>query len=418
MEQQSPNEPWVTIEQQRPNEPKTLNKLWVQNGQPALGKLNVFWKKLKKPFAAKTIKWPALPKKLLLLIFVLIIANILFAVIGSAITSPVNTAKGYFRAKANGNWSRVYNYFSLGAKESDFINKDSFIRLNKGLDISEYEITGRSPTTYSAKYIVKGSTSPQNENISLNVSGKSLIFFDAYHVNPANFIVSNYQITAPAGAAVYVDNIQLKRQTSSADTGFLSKQNDTFIIPMIFAGMHDVKIVHPACKELDDKIQIGGSGATSYNVPSLKLSASVKTDLAGKTEDLYRKIIASALNNDTFLTLKLPVTSSDNPGNDIVNSYNLLVSAIYREDGWNGYKSIDITSFTDNSTQTDIDSSGTYTSVMSVAYDYTIILYDGQGGETEQTASSNAFISFVYVYENGSWVIQSMHLGTESLGVW
>ena len=363
-----------------------------------------------KPFLERAKEWPQSTKKALRIVSILIVVIILFAAIGSAITAPINTVRGYFQAKTNGNWGKAYGYLPLEDHETDFINKNSFIKLHENTNITSFEVSERSTSSFSVSYLSGGNTSRQTENIVLERKGSSLFFFDAYHVSARGLIVSDYQISVPKGADVYMDDIKLVPRTGSSNTGF--HNSDTFVIPRVFTGQHELRVEHPVCDVFTEKVQINESGASSHSIQSLKLSVSVKTGLANNTEDFYRQIVAAALEGNSFESLNLAYTNNRNYTDNIIHSYDQLVSMLHRQEGRDGYKSVNVTRFTDNSFQTELHTyGGTYSCEMYIEFDYVTVSYDWQGNTTERSDSSDSTIYFTYVYENGDWVVQNMQLG-------
>ena len=363
-----------------------------------------------KSFIQRAKGWPESTKRALSVVFVLIVITILYAVIGSAITAPINTAQRYFRVKANGNWNRVYSFYDLDRYESEFINRDSFIALHEGIDITDFILTG-SGQSYTASYSVGGSAAGQKESISLVRSGSSLIFFDAYKVSTRSVITDNFHIYAPKGSSVFINGIQisLSRESSEMQYDF----TDTFIVPKIFSGQHELRVEHPVCEALTERIIIDNEEYSYYEVESLKLNSSVKPDLAKRTEDISRRVIASALEGNSFQSLNLEYTGDEWSREMLINTYNFLVSVLNRQDDYDGYESISITSFVDLSSQTELHRDGIYTCEMQMDYNYVYITQEW-GDTSEEKGSESAYIRFLFVFENNGWVLYWMELGFDN----
>ena len=383
-----------------------------------------------KQLPAKIKALPKLIKQLSVAALGIIVLIVLFSAIGSAVTNPQNIAKGYFEAKTNGDWNKMYSYLSLD--NSDFINKNNFMKLMENeakIEIVNFEISeGSSGSSYSGtssdsdllktyviKYLVKGSSSTQTETITLvKKSGKKLLFYNDYNVNIDNLTLSNYQVSVPKGSTVYIDDIKLTQTVTASGNDYYDSDSDTFVISKIFSGQHDLKVEHPVCADYTEKIQIGSSGS-SYSVSKMILNDSVKTDLAKKTEEAYKQIISAALTGKGFDAINLVCTYDSEQLDDIKNSYDGLLSKIKNEDG-TGYKSITVTKFTENSSQKELNSSGTYSCELKIEYDYVTISKDWYSDELTETPSSyprNSSIRFTYVYENNAWVLQGLY----SLGI-
>jgi len=357
-------------------------------------------------FIGRIKAWPYNSKRILLVIFALIIINLLFAAIGSAITAPVNTARGYFQAKANSNWSRAYGFLALERNESDFINRDSFISANRDIDITSFELEEMYSTSYVAGYFQRGSSIPRMESINLIRTGSRLLFFNRYEVNPNNLIIPGFQIITPPGTTIHFNGIDLSdHRDTDNEAGYF------YMIPRIFSGLHEIRAEHPACEELNEEIQIDQSGMHVW-VPTLVLNESVKSELAGMTESIFKNIVASALENRSFSSLNLQLTGNEYYNRDIENQYLRFASALFSGAEQDGYKVVDITGFTNKSTQTEFIDSGTYTNIMHVEFDY---VYETQRGQdtTEHRDSKGYEIIFTYVFENNTWLLQNIYLGAE-----
>ena len=360
-----------------------------------------------KTFLQRAKGWPESTKRALSIVSVLIVATILYAIIGSAITAPRNTAQSYFRAKANGNWNRVYSFYNLDKYESEFINRDSFVALNKDVDITNFNLAGTG-LSYTASYNVRGSAATQTESISLTRSGSRLIFFDAYKVSTGSVITDDFHIYAPKGSSVYINNIQINPKTDTPEMQY--NFSDTFIIPAIFSGQYELRLEHPACTMLTERIKIDNEEYSYYEVGSLLLNSSVKPDLAGKTEDIYRRIVASALGGNSFQSLNLTYTIDEWYREALMSSYDSMVRVLNRQDGYDGYESINITRVVDLSTQTELLSDGVYTCEMQIDYDYEYITQWGDE-VSKHPGSERINIYFSYVFENGDWVLYWMEPG-------
>lgn len=393
---------------------------------------------------SKTKRLPKSVKILLILNLIFLFVVIVISVIASSLTSPKHIAKGYFNTIVDGDWNKMYSYFSL--ENSDFINQDSFIKMMENeinLEIENFEILKESSLsyensflekypfsknyyksssdsdmikTYVVNYILKGSASPQSETITLvKSSGKKFLFYPDYYVNVDNLIVSNFHVSVPKESTVYIDNIKLTEKMTSPDDDYnYSDYNyDTYVVSKIFSGEHELKVEHPICDVYTEKIQINDSDyySSSYTVPELILNDSVRANLTNMTEDIYIQIVSSALEKKSFDTLNLACTSDPNQLAGIKESYDSLIKRLRDEDG-TGYQSITFNAFTDNSSQIEFDASGIYFCDLEIEYDYVKISkdwYTDEYSELQSTYPSYSPIQFTYVYENNEWVIQRLH---------
>lgn len=105
---------------------------------------------------SKTKRLPKSVKILLILNLIFLFVVIVISVIASSLTSPKHIAKGYFNTIVDGDWNKMYSYFSL--ENSDFINQDSFIKMMENeinLEIENFEILKESSLSYENSFLEK-----------------------------------------------------------------------------------------------------------------------------------------------------------------------------------------------------------------------------------------------------------------------
>ena len=331
------------------------------------------------PKKLKTL--PKSVKRLSLIAAVLAVATIIFYLVGSAITDPENIAHGYFKAKAEGNWQKVFTYLSL--QNSDFVNKDSFAKLfanERKLDVINFEIAediswselgeisdfSTMKKTYTVSYLLRGSTEAHTDTITLiRKGGKKLLFFDDYFVNIEYLtITKDYQVRVPKDAAVYIDDVRLSQITENDQDDITNKYFSTYTISSIFSGLHDLKIDHPAFEEYTEMIDISEYNVL-WNGSTYTLKDTEKSGIAQKTEETYKRIIAAALKDDGFDLLHL---SFSNDSENTKGSYDRLISDLKSNDG-TGFDSITVTKFSDHSNGRTMDSVK-YSCTAEIEYEY------------------------------------------------
>jgi len=348
---------------------------------------------------------PKIVKGLFVVVMVLAALAIAFFMVGSSVTDPQNVAKGYFEAFANNDWGKMYSYLSF--EKSEFINKDSFIKVMteriKIPGVTNYKITENTnrresdlTKTYNVAFLIQGASNEQSDNITLlKKSEKKWFFYDDWSVSIDGLVAYNCKITVPVDSIVYLDDKAL--QTDPTGVAYL---------PPIFIGQHELRVEHPLCAEYAEKISINGS--SNHNI-TLKLSDSVKSDIAKKTEDVYKEIISFTLERNREGTLNIPCTTNMEWLKEMNTEYLNFAKKIRKEDG-TGYKSITLTNFEDVSFQENYSANGLYTCDMQIEYDYVTISKNWYTEELTESPSSyprNTSIRLTYIYENNDWVLCS-----------
>jgi len=402
----------------------------------------------------KTIK--NIPKKVKMIAaaaVALVVVIVAFFAIGNAVTDPSGIAKGYFKAVSSGNYEEAFKYLSLDT--SEFVNKESFAKYmdergGKIEDLVNFSITEQGKEkmskeerdlmkqwgisaddlkdsdndgfikTYTVKYAVKGASSQNTQTITLvKNSSKKLLFFDDYNVSIDNLLISGYTVSVPQGSSVSIDGIAITdlqpadESNSSSYYGYGAANMDTYKVPKIFAGSHDLTVKNDYCEDYEEKISISGSSGTT--VSKMTLKESIRKDLAKKTEDGYSSIFKGAIEGKSFDALGLSCTGDAEQAGKIKSTYDDFVKRIKMNDDGIGYKSVTFKSFTDKEHQTEMNNAMTYTCSLEVKYDCNRVVNTGWWGvnlEEKNDTNLSQTIQFIYVYENNNWVLQSISLGS------
>lgn len=206
----------------------------------------------------------------------LLVALIAIGVAGAAITNPKNIVKGYFEAKINNDWGRMFDYLSL--EPSEFVNRDSFIIFMENrdtLDIVNFEISDISLDsdllkTYSVHYLLRGNSYTETEIITLvKTSNNRLLFFNNYEIVVDNLTISNYRVHVPKGAEAQINDIKLKHSTN------VNQNYDTYVITEIFLGSHHLEVEHPEYETYTELIYLYERGSNEHFVINLTPKGSV-----------------------------------------------------------------------------------------------------------------------------------------------
>jgi len=361
------------------------------DNQPAVQSLSfdsVIKRAKELPSKAKGLpKWV---KRISVVALVLIVVGVVLNAIGTTITDPKNIVKGYFEAKANGDWDKMYSYLSLD--ESEFITKEKFLQMMESeektdfvnLEIIETNSAYNDPSfsnsgwvkIYTVRYMKKGEAGAREEFVTLvNKSQKKILFYDDYDINIDNLTTSNFRILASKDSAVYLDDIKLTRTEVSPDDDYYEPDNDsdTFIAPKLFLGQHDLKVEHSVFKTHEEKIQIDWENINnSYDANNRILTDEAKIGMAKRTEEIYKQLMDKAFEEIPFDGFKLSgVTDNEEKLDEIKEIYDYFSYTI-KEDYKDQNKSITLDKFKDISSENELMKRSSYLCEMEIEYTETV----------------------------------------------
>ena len=149
-------------------------------------------------------------------------------------------------------------------------------------------------------------------------------------------------------------------------------------------------------------------------IPSIAnaVASSQVNSIIKKSEDASKKIINAALNGKSFDSLNLACTDSRSNLNKITDEYYYLLATFEEKDDGYWYKEINKIDATGRSSVSKIDIERSFTCTVDIEFDYIMVDYDYRTGEQEDVSGFNeTSMQFIYVYESGKWVIQSISMG-------
>ena len=330
--------------------------------------------------------------------------------VGKFQTDPKNIVKNYFLAEVKGDWAKVYSYYNI--ENSGMTSKDSFVRFKNAagntmsgltdFDIEEKPTGSGLVKQYDVKY-----ASGKTQTVKLvKKSSKRYLFFDDYAVSTDNLVATDYTISTLKDSTVSLDGVKLRADVSTSS----SSPMQTYKMDKLFAGTHQLAVENPMAETLNERINV--SSGRTYSATSLKISGSVKSELAKKTYDYVTKVFECGIAGQSFDKIGITCTSDAAKLKSIQDEYASLASILKRSDG-TGYKSVAFTSDSDISTQTAFGSDGTYACYLKTTYSYVRLTMDYATNtikEVPSTTDSTITVRITYAYENGGWVVSSMYI--------
>lgn len=239
----------------------------------------------------------------------LVIAIVVFCVVGSSRTSPTSVAEQYFRSMLDGDWDRICQLADV--PDSPFLTREAFERC-----VEQYQPGSRELANLSAhqdrdyedrggmddyvrevevEYVYKDSPEVYTEDVTLMRSdSRELFFFRGWKVmDNLPFLARGFQVEVPTGATLVVDGLV-------ADESMCVERWETTDVYSLdlFVGSHDFTVVTPL-----------GSQSQSYEVwysddylyaGDVAVTENLQNQLEGQTKTLLEQLFNAALSDSEF----------------------------------------------------------------------------------------------------------------------
>lgn len=273
----------------------------------------------------------------------IIVAIIVFAVVGNKLTNPERIALNYFKDVAAADWEKVYTYYDLS--ESEFINKEMYkkaVLKNKKIDYSVCAIKKTKNTsnskkkdaegisrTFKIEYAEKNSDNVESiYTVKLVKSAKNkFLFFDNWKVVPQDMIAKDYSIRTLKEINVYIDGKKLSDKYISKNENSNDYEKSLYIykIPAIFKGTHKIEFKGDFIEPFKDKLKISSNSDYNYSYTNPDIKEDFIKELKKKTEGTVKKIYEEAINGKDFKDIKLPCKVYDENKDDLEDRYDDVV---------------------------------------------------------------------------------------------
>ena len=311
------------------------------NGQPMMQNAqqmapNAPKKKMSKK--AKTILFSSIGA-----VAALLIAFLVFFLVGSNKYDYKNTAKDYVTALVSADWDKVLEYVDV--PESEFTSAESLKAVKRDViadKITSIEVTdtnealnnalgdladllgtsrGGSVKSDTKRMVVTYQTANNGgDTISFtmkNSGEKGMLFFDKYKVDGSSLVASNYKVTVLSNATAYVDGIKL--EDKYIDGSATTNGQKTYVIPSIFKGSHTLKVTNNGMKDYEAEMKVTNSGSIKY-VKAELLDETMDKIKAKSIEDT-KALYDAAINRKAFDSIKNYFVSYSNYTSTLKSNY-------------------------------------------------------------------------------------------------
>lgn len=339
----------------------------------------------------------------------IVIAVIVFYKVGDNVFGYKHVAESYFQNVMNGNWEDVYE--QLDVEQSQFVNKDEFIKIHKNdkcNSFNMFDIANSSSDNVSAKaaieYRLKGSQSTSTMYTELNKQNdNNLIIFDNWKISGEQYVCKNFSIAVPENAKISVDGNALSSELKSTKSkdGF-----DTYVISSILKGSHKLLVTIDGFDSIEQEVDVDANDY-SYSVDKISLTKKQQEKLIEKASDNIQDIYKAAFAGKKFKEISKLYSSDKDIQESAEDRYKSFVSYNFiSEDNKTGFLSIDYKKMSGEIESIYIYDSKIYVEG-SIDYSYKYD-YNHQGWfddeVTKETEDGEDSTDFKFVYEKGDWL--------------
>lgn len=326
----------------------------------------------------------------------------------SGLFSAEKVGERYFVAMANGDWEEAYAM--LEVEESEFINAKTYRQANAAKafpQMNGYSVRKQTDlkenllgTTIVITYRQKGDSTDYTYQAPLNrQSGKKYLLFDEWKVSPDQQIAKDCTIQAPQGASVSVDGIMLAQSYLTESQGGF----DCYTIPAIFNGVHEVTVT------MEGMESETGSFDTAYDSRYSITDMRVAKETLEKTVELsgnaLQQVYGAALQGSAYSAVSALFTADPDAG--IEESYRDFMEGM-QNDEYSRIEAIDMSNI--SGTASSYMEDGKAVIEVDVPFDYKLdySYQDWDNAQKSDTYSSSDNVTFYFINENGSWVLNNL----------
>lgn len=346
----------------------------------------------------------------------LVIAIVVFCVVGSSRTSPTRVAEQYFRAMLDGDWAQICQLADV--PDSPFLTREAFERCLGEYEIYQRELanlTAREDRDYQdyqnqggmgdyvreveVEYVYKDSPEVYSEDVTLMRSdSREMFFFRSWKVvDNLPFLARGFQVEVPTGATLVVDGLV-------ADESMCVEHweaTDVYSLDL-FVGTHDFTVVTPL-----------GSQSQSYEVwqsddylyaGDVAVTENLQNQLEGQTKTLLEQMFNAALANSDFSAISGSYTG-DALEIQMPEYYSEMREAFFGTENWRMLK-ITLSNFEVWNCYSYYDEEGQLWAYLELEFDttYESAWLENSYLQSTDTNQSYGSISLEFLYQDGNWI--------------
>lgn len=362
----------------------------------------------------------SLKKKIGIIAGVVIVASVVtFYVVGNKLSNPEKVANEYMQCQVDKDWDKMYDYLSV--EESEFINKDLFLKSkaqeSDKEEISSFIVVGDSGKDTSSddleksilvKYKTKNGSNSDGDILKLvKQEEKFLLLFDKWKVSSENILNEDYKFGVPIGTTAYLDGIEITDKYKDET----NKDNyyDKYKISEVFSGGHTVKITSPIYEDYEEYKADGYFSI--IDTENLKLKQESKDATIEIAKKFLQTYYDSAIALKKYDEVKSYFSSNEKVQKNEKSSYESLLKKVKPDEA----SDIGLKKVTISKVSAEAEKGNSYNGEVQVT-----VNYDYEYSGTRKNYFSEDVVDFssdgvksgtthiYFTYEEGKWVIKDI----------
>ena len=347
----------------------------------------------------------------------LVIAIVVFCVVGSSRTSPTRVAEQYFRAMLDGDWERICQLADV--PDSPFLTREAFDRC-----LGEYEIYQRELANLSAsqerdyedqgtmgdyvrevevEFMYKDSPEVYTEDLTLmRGDSRELFLFQGWKVvDNMPFLARDFQVEVPTGATLVVDGLVVDASLCQEHL----QSTDVYRLDL-FVGSHDFTVVTPLGSQ-SQTYQVWNSDDYLY-AGDLAMTENLQNQLEGQAKTLLQQLFNAALANSDFSAISGSYTGEALEV-QMPELYEEMRQNFFGDPNWRVLK-ITLSNFAVWDCYSFYDEQGQLRANLELEFDSTIdtARLENSYLQSTDTDQSSGAISLEFLYQDGNWIPSSV----------
>ncbi len=346
----------------------------------------------------------------------------LFIYTGYVRYSPEREAKAYAVKLINADYDSIYDDLDLSGDVDAFMSKEAFVNVQQRMQTKSYkEYQVEEPSSedgfYHKVFVGKaaanrdrgssyisihltdqeGGTHRNGVQVNLGSSKKLLLFHD-WKPDLSDYIVKDFIINVPKGAAVTVDGVNLQAEyLQEGEYG-----NARYVIPQIFKGYYEVTV---SKENMEDLTMLVDTSEGSCSADAMKLKPEAMQEAVTQAADDLKKIYKAAFQNKDESGLQ-GISILPESEEDVISNYLYLAQQIQ-----SGRKlSLAVGEIQPEASYYNDD--GTVYIHINLNYDYSelyeVTHWDGE--VTNQSYNGNNTAAFVYLLDGSTLKLNSFQI--------
>lgn len=244
-------------------------------------------------------------------IVLLFLAARLFIYTGYVRYSPEKAAEAFAVKLLNADYDSIYKKLELSGNEDEFTSKEAFVNVQQAMQTRNFTNCNIEETYSENNFVqkfLKGTAfaNKGRENVTIPVcftdregetyhteirmslsDSKKLLMFRNWKPDLTDYIVNDFTISVPKGAAVTVGGVNIPAEYLKEETS----ESAAYVIPQIFRGYYEVTVTKENMEDITTTIN---TEEGSYRVDTMSLKPEIMQEAVDQAAADLKKIYKAA----------------------------------------------------------------------------------------------------------------------------